>query len=125
MSNYPKLHGWLVVIVSMLTAGCAAGVVSFPQYAAPLTTAGAMLLALSKVITQNARNADPPQKPPSIPPAAGTGILMLVLLLTGCSSFMHFSDPTLEDIAAKICGEAVDQHKAELQAQADKAGIPL
>lgn len=60
-------------------------------------------------------------------PASKTAAMLVVVLvapaLGACSSFMHFSDPTLEDLAADFCGEKASAHRADLEAEATRTGI--
>lgn len=46
-----------------------------------------------------------------------------VLLFSGCSSFMHFSDPTWDDAVGKFCGEQAEKRKLELDAESERTGI--
>lgn len=52
-------------------------------------------------------------------------LMLLAVSLGGCSSFMHFSDPSLEDIAADFCGDKAEAHRAELDAEAKRTGVSI
>jgi len=52
-------------------------------------------------------------------------VLLASVALYGCSSFLHFSDPTLEDAAAKFCGEKAEAHRAELEAESKRVGLGI
>ena len=126
MFSKDTLHAWSVVLLASLAAGVAAAVPEFPAYAGLLVPLAAALATFAGKVTQMARNAPAPEKnggPPSV-----TSIIFLVLVcfgLNGCASFGHFSNPTLEDIAAQFCDEYKAAHMAELQDQAKQAGLSI
>lgn len=53
------------------------------------------------------------------------GGLLVLLCLTGCTSWFHFSDPTLDDMVAKLCGERLDEAMPQISSEATKAGVPV
>lgn len=120
-----KGHAVIVILLASLAAGATSAAVQFPQYAALLGTLAAMLLAASGGTAQQARKAEPPEPKPPGPGPVLLVLLVAALALPGCSRFMHFSDPSLEDLAATFCDEYKSAHMGELETQAKTAGLPL
>ena len=68
---------------------------------------------------------DKPKDPPMGGAAVGLAILAVVLLLPGCSRFMHFSDPTLDDGVTDLCSTLALQERPKLEAEAKRQGVSL
>jgi hypothetical protein len=50
-------------------------------------------------------------------------VLSLVFVLSGCASFLHASDPTIDADITAACGLLAQQHAAEIQARAKAKGL--
>lgn len=70
-----------------------------------------------------AHHAEPPAAAAKSSSSMLIGGLLLALLLPGCSSFMHFSDPSWDDVVGKLCGEQAEAHRAEIEAEAKASAL--
>lgn len=64
-------------------------------------------------------------KAPDSKKTLGALLFCVVLFVPGCTSFMHFSDPTLDDMVAKLCGEKLDEAMPQISSEAAKVGVPV
>jgi hypothetical protein len=114
MKNWPTL-------VAMLATAIVGGLAIFHVITSEQAAA---LGALMVPFTAYVHRMDPPSSggPPAV---ASAGIVLLAFALSGCSRFMHFSDPTLDSTVTDLCSTLAVQERPKLEAEAKRQGVSL